>query len=307
MVNGQTVTGQTAVNLQTACGNDADPYRPFLGVSTITRLEPKASSNYNALQISARKSMGALNLTLAYTYSHSIDDSSDRYDGTFVNSYDPSSSRASSNFDERHMLNIRYIYDIPFLTKRGVAHSLLGGWEYSGIATFATGTPITITNGTAYGDNAGVGNGVGTGSYPDVIGNPNANIPPVSQLNSGSYSKFAYNPDALALPTGLTFGDSGRNYLRNPGRVNFDMAMFKHFAIKENMGFEFRAEAFNVFNHPQWSGFSGSMSCAGGANNSAGDPSCVLSSNQGGAGANLFEMSSAHLGRILQLGLKFIF
>ena len=129
----------------------------------------------------------------------------------------------------------------------------------------------------------------------------------VSQLNSGSYSKFEYNPAALALPTGLTFGDAGRNYLRNPGRVNFDMALFKRFAIKESMAFEFRAEAFNVFNHPQWSGFSGSMSCTGGSNNSAGDPSCVLSSNQGGAGANLFEMSSAHLGRILQLGAKFIF
>jgi hypothetical protein len=307
VVNGNNVTGQTAINLQTACGNDADPYRPFQGISTITRLEPKASSNYNALQVSARKSMGALNLTLAYTYSHSIDDSSDRYDGTFVNSYDPASSRASSNFDERHMLNVGYIYDIPFLTKQGLAHSLLGGWEYSGIATFATGTPITITNGTAYGDNAGVGNGVGTGSYPDVIGNPNASIPSVSQLNSGSYSKFEYNPAALALPTGLTFGDAGRNYLRNPGRVNFDMALFKRFAIKESMAFEFRAEAFNVFNHPQWSGFSGSMSCTGGSNNSAGDPSCVLSSNQGGAGANLFEMSSAHLGRILQLGAKFIF
>ena len=107
------------------------------------------------------------------------------------------------------------------------------------------------------------------------------------------------------MPTGLTFGDSGRDNLRNPGRVNFDMAMFKHFAIREQMALEFRAEAFNVFNHPEWSGFSGSMSCpnpGSAATNSAGDSSCVAP-----GGANLFEINSAHLGRILQLGLKFLF
>src|SRR5258708_36300273 len=88
VVNGTTLSGQTAINLQTACGNDANPYRPFYGVATITRLEDKASSIYHALQISMRKSVGDLSLSAAYTYSHSIDDSSDRYDGAFVNSYD---------------------------------------------------------------------------------------------------------------------------------------------------------------------------------------------------------------------------
>ena len=56
-------------------------------------------------------------LSLAYTYSHSIDDSSDRYDGTFVDSYDPSLTRASSNFDQRHMLNAACVYDLPFFKK----------------------------------------------------------------------------------------------------------------------------------------------------------------------------------------------
>ena len=66
-------------------------------------------------------------------------------------------------------------------------------------------------------------------------------------------------PAAFAVPTGLTFGNSGRNYLRNPNRTNFDMALFKHFAIKESMAFEFRAEAFNVFNHSEWSAPSGAL------------------------------------------------
>jgi hypothetical protein len=309
VVNGITLTGPVAYNLQTACGNDPNPYRPFYGISTITRLTDQASSTYNALQVSARKNVGSLSLSVAYTYSHAIDDASDRYDGTFVNSYDFASSRASSSFDERHSLNVGYVYDIPIFTKSGLAHALLGGWQYSGIAGFSTGIPLTLTDGTTYGDNAGVGNAVGSGSYVDKIGDPSANIPPNSELAGPSYSKFFYNPGAFAIPTGLTFGNSGRDSLRNPGRTNFDMAMFKHFAIKENIAIEFRAEAFNIFNHPEWSGpgATAGMSCGAGPNNSAGDPSCILPVSQGGSGANLFEINSAHLPRILQFGLKFLF
>jgi Carboxypeptidase regulatory-like domain/TonB-dependent Receptor Plug Domain len=284
VVNGTTVTGQTAINLQTACGNDPNPYRPFLGISNVTRLENKASSIYHALQVSARKSVGALNLTAAYTYSHSIDDSSDRYDGSFVNTYDPSANRASSNFDQRHMLNVGYVYDFPFFKKLGVSHTLLGGWEWSGIFAFSTGTPLNVTNGTTYGDNAGVGNGVGTGSYPDVVSNPRANVPPASQVTGNNYAGYFYNPAAFVSPTGLTFGDVGRNYLRNPNRTNFDMGLFKRFAIKENMAFEFRAEAFNIFNHTEWGGPSGSL-----------------------GGSGFLEIASVHLPRVLQLGAKFIF
>ncbi|HTS08677.1 MAG TPA: carboxypeptidase regulatory-like domain-containing protein [Candidatus Eisenbacteria bacterium] len=285
VVNGKTLTGQTAINLQTACGNDPNPYRPYLGMSNITRLENKSSSTYNALQISARKSVGALNLSAAYTYSHSIDDSSDRYDGSFVNSYDPSSNRASSNFDQRHMLNVGYVYDLPFFRKTGLAHAMLGGWQWSGIVAFSTGTPLNVTNGTTYGDNAGVGNGVGTGSYPDVISNPRQNVPARSQVTSSSYAGYFYDPNAFVAPTGLTFGDVGRNFLRNPSRTNFDMGLFKHFQIKESMAFEFRAEAFNIFNHTQFG-----------------------ATGTGGLGGSGFlEISSAHLARILQFGAKFIF
>ncbi len=296
-------TGGWANNLAVSCGNTANFYRPFYGISTITRLENEANLSYNALQVAARKSVGALNLTLAYTYSHAIDDSSDRYDGTFVNSYDPGYTRASSNYDERHMLNAGWIYDIPLFKKSGLTHTLLGGWEYSGIATLATGVPLNVTNGTPYADNAGVGNGVGTGSFPDLIGNPNGSIPTGS--NSAAYPEWELNPSAYALPTGLTFGTAGRNSARNPGRESFDMAMFKHFAIRESMAFEFRAEAFNIFNHTQWNGFaSTSMTCVGpNAPYSAGDPTCLGSPNY----SNFLEVNAAHLARILQFGAKFLF
>jgi hypothetical protein len=306
-----TQTAGWATNLAVACGNDADFYRPFQGIGTITRLENKASSNYNALQASGRKSIGKLNLTAAYTYSHSIDDSSDRGDAAFVNSYNPALTRASSAFDERHILNFSWVYDLPFFSKPGMTRTLLGGWQWSGIETYATGIPITIANGTTYGDNAGVGNGVGTGSFPDVTGNPNSNIPGTAGLASTAYSKFAFNPAVFSIPQGLTFGNAGRNSVRNPSRLNFDMALFKRFQIKEAMGFEFRAEAFNIFNHTEpyilSSSTSGtiSMSCPSpgqAATISAGDPSCLTP-----GGANLGEIGAAHLARVLQLALKFTF
>jgi hypothetical protein len=178
----------------------------------------------------------------------------------------------------------------------------------------SSGTPFTIANAAAFPDNAGVGNGVGTTSYPDRIGNPKSGIPPAS-AGSSSYAGFIDNPGAFAAPRGLTFGDAGRNSLTNPHRYNFDMALYKSFAITERYSFEFRAEAYNVFNHPQWnpiarnagsagsngdSSGTNSMSCYGGGNNSAGDPSCLGS-------ANFLQIGSAHSARILQLGAKFIF
>jgi hypothetical protein len=182
-------------------------------------------------------------------------------------------------------------------TRRGLAHNLLGGWEWSGIETFATGTPVTVTNGTTYGDNAGVGNAVGTGSYVDVVGNPNGSIPGNSQLAGPGESKFVYNPAAFTTPQGLTFGDSGRDNLRNPSRLSFDMALFKHFTIKESKAFEFRLEGFNEFNHTEWSGYGSGYTCEG-ANGGA----CV-----GAGGSTFLEMNGAHLARVVQLAGKFLF
>jgi hypothetical protein len=184
---------------------------------------------------------------------------------------------------------------------------MLGGWEWSGIESFSTGIPVTVTNGTTYGDNAGVGNATGTGSFPARIGDPNSSLPPASDVSSSSQAKFGLNPGAFALPQGLTFGSSGRNIVRNPSRLTFDMGIFKHFAIKESTALEFRAEAFNIFNHTQFyltnsNGGTASMTCTGGTNLSAGDSSCI-----GPGGSTFGEISSAHLARILQFSLKFIF
>lgn len=292
-VNGVAPTGPAAIQFNVACGASPDQYRPYRGFGTITSLEPQANSSYNSMQVAVRRHVGRLNFDLAYTWSHSLDDSSDRYDGNFVDSYNLARTRASSNFDQRHILNLGYVYDVPFFTQKGFAHTLLGGWQLSGLVTFQTGTPFSLSDGLF---NAGVGNGTGAGSYLDIVGNPNA----VTQNNAvGVYGPLLYNPAAFAAPQGLTFGTSQRNALRNPQRTNWDMGLFKHFEIRENTAFEFRAEAFNVFNHTQWNGVNTGTSCFGDSNN-AGDPSCV-------ANNNFLRPGGAHNPRILQLGLKFLF
>jgi Carboxypeptidase regulatory-like domain/TonB-dependent Receptor Plug Domain len=310
--------GTIGVNMYVACGFDPNFFRPFLGYGDIRRQENASSSIYHALQLSARRNVGSLQLSAAYTYSHSIDDASSASDASFVDSYNLAANRASSNFDQRHVFSLSYIYDLPFFKGSGLTHTLLGGWQWSGITVIQTGTPFSVTNGgdgVVPGDNAGVADGTANaGSRPDLIGNPNARIP-----DSGATSSFGplfYNPGAFAAPRGLTFGDAGRNIVRNPRQTNFDMALFKHFRIHESVAFEFRAEAFNVFNHTEWgyvygdagsaagnspnlTSFSNSVGCYVGPNNTPNDPSCL----SGG----LLRPATAHNGRILQLGLKLIF
>jgi hypothetical protein len=296
-VNGNPVTGLVAVNLAVACQTNPDPFRPFKGLGAISKLEEQANSSYNALQISVRRTLGRLDFSLAYTYSHSIDDSSDRFDGNFVDSYNLRGTRASSNFDQKHILNVSYVYDVPFFQSAGLVHRILGGWQISGITAYQTGTPFDVYN-AIYPDNAGVANGVGTGSFVDVVGNPYSK-PPVTAV-AGIPGPLLFNPNAFAAPRGLTFGNAGRNFLRNPTRTKWDTGLFKRFAIKENTAFEFRAEAFNVFNHTQWGGVNSTATCYAGANNSAGDPSCVT-------GNTFLHPAGAHNPRIMQLGAKFLF
>ena len=304
---GTAVTGQAITNLNIACGNvSADSVRTsFPGYDQVQRIDLFANSNYNALQVSGRRNVGGLELTLAYTYSHSIDDSSDRYDSSFVNSYDIPASRASSTFDQRHILTVSYIYDLPvFRHATGKTKTFLAGWQLSGITTLQTGEPFSIVNG-AYYDNAGVANGAGTGAYADLVGNPHASTPSSERFATGVVGPLLYNPGAYEQPTGLTFGDSGRDSLNLPRRTNFDMGLFKHFAIGESKAFEFRAEGFNIFNHPQWSGVNNS-SC--GTTLNSGSADCVVGDVASGElPSNFLHPSGAHNPRIGQFGMKFIF
>ncbi len=293
-VNGQPVTGTVATHLAIACGTSADPSRPFYGISGIDNVNNVGQSQYDALQIGVTRYFGRLNGSLAYTYGHSIDDGSDGSFTEVVNGFNPQGSLASSGFDERHVVELSLLYDLPFFQQPGLLHTLLGGWQLSDLTSFQTGTPFSVVNLTNA-DNAGTGNTVssnGSGSvqsYPDIVGNIHG--PAALRHPSGVQGPRLYNSDAFAAPRGLTYGDAGRNILSLPRRTNFDMGLFKDFAIKEAMNFEFRAEAFNVFNHTQWSGVDNS-SCYGASNCSA---------------STFLTATSAHNPRILQLAAKFIF
>jgi Carboxypeptidase regulatory-like domain len=288
--SGTPVTGQALVNLGIACGNDPNPNRPFVGFGSINFMQFAANSNYNALQVSVRRAIAPLTLSIAYTYSHSIDNASDggAFNApSFVDSYNIQRSRASSDFDQRHMLNISYVYDLPFMRHAsGIGHALLADWHYSGLVAIQTGVPFSVVF-SGFSDNAGVSNGSGPGTYADRVGNPNSGIP----ASSGGPGPLLFNPNAFAAPRGLTFGDAGRNLLHMPRTTNFDMSLLKNFKINESTGFQFRAEAFNIFNHTQWSG---SSSAGAGINNDI-------------AGSDFLHPSSARRARTLQFGLKFLF
>jgi Carboxypeptidase regulatory-like domain len=300
--SGVLVTGQAAIQLGiSACGTNADLFRPFPGYGDIAYLVNASSSTYHALQFALRRSLGGLDLNFAYTYSHSIDDSSDRFDTSFVDAYNPAANRASSSFDQRHVLNFGYVWDLPFFKTPGLTHTVLGGWRYSGITTFSTGSPFSVLFST---DNAGVGNGLGSAAYMDIVGNPKSGVRQADTFVP-DFGPLLYNPAAYTVPRGLTFGDSGRNSLRNPNRINFDMALMKDFAVTERTALEFRAEAFNIFNHTEWGAIAGDAG-SGAGNNSTG--SNVLSGDPvADVGAGAFKPGLVHSPRILQLALKFIF
>jgi hypothetical protein len=313
--NGTPVTGDALLHLNIACGNvDPDLYREnFPGWDTVQGIGLNTSSSYNALQVSGRREAKDLELSLAYTYSHSIDNMSDRWDTNFVDTYNLRGNRASSNYDQRHIFNMTYIWHLPFFAHSGPrTHSLLGGWEWSGITLVQTGEPFSITNGNFYGDNAGVANGTGSGSYVDFAPGVSKGHYAGAKFVSGVPGPILYNPAAVYAPRALTFGDSGRNSLNNPRRTQFDMGLFKQFALWRETALQFRAEGFNVFNHTQFNGVNNSPGCYEQVNGagpwSAGTSDCINGSPDGSiAPQGFLHANSAHAARLLQFGAKVIF
>ncbi len=372
-INGVVVTpAQPAFNnISAACFAATDPishtlvstpnpnlFRPYFGFQRILALRDIADSQYHALQATLRRTRGPVTVGVSYTYSHSLDDSSDRSDASFVNSANIKSSWASSNFDERHLFNFNYIYSLPKLASsfermfyrepaddgktRGpqdhaqgprLLRVLLDDWQVSGITLFQSGTPFSVINsgstkGISVPDNAGVANGAGSGSYPDIVADPKSAFPAgINRFNPRSVGPLLYNPAAFAAPQGLTFGNAGRNFLNNPHRINFDVSLLKNFKISERSNLEFRTEAFNVFNHTEFRVFNSNIGNAanntincygGGIGNlpytAAGGNTIVPGSTnlQPGyqdctTGSAFLHPIDAHRPRTIQLGLKYSF
>ena len=222
------------------------------------------TSHYDGLQIFVNRQMSAgLQATVAYTYSHTLDNSDGAFNGgvagsgarVFITSQGPDlrANYGNSDQDQRHVLMASALYQLPFghgrmfgaNVNKGV-DEVLGGWQLNGILNLASGTPIDFST-----------NGIGNlDNRPDLISYKRV---PRTQLGGNSNANnvywftgvFAAPPlDSSNIP--VRPGNLGRNYFHGPGYNRTDVSLFKDFPITERIRAEFRAQAYNVFNHPQF-------------------------------------------------------
>jgi hypothetical protein len=231
--------------------------RPDPRFDDINLLESRGNSNYNALQARFQQRLSrGFSALVSYTWSKSIDDASNFFssagDPNFPqNSYNVAAERGRSNFDVNHRLSASYAYALPFgkgrhyLADDGWLSTVLSGWETFGIVTLQSGRPFTVALLSEI-DNSGTGRsilGFGNNDRPNVVGN--------SELSNSTTQRW-FNTDAFAFPAPGTFGNAGRNILEGPGFQNVNASLVKNTALTERVNLQFRAEAFNLFNHPNF-------------------------------------------------------
>jgi Carboxypeptidase regulatory-like domain len=244
------------------------------------------TGNYNALQVQLDKRYtNGFTYQIAYTWSKSEteDDGWFGVEGTVVQDpYNPGASRGLSGTNIPHVLSANGLYEVPigkgksFSTGSRIGDYIVGNWQINSIFTFRNGQPYTIIDGA---DIANIGN---TGyEHANVVGNPT--------LSNKTKSEW-FNTAAYAIPAQYTYGDGGRNTQQYQRWLNLDASVIRSFpfnALSEQMHFEFRAEAFNLANHPIF----------GQPGNDLNNPSTF-----GSIGTN-----QANLNRILQVSGKIVF
>lgn len=230
-----------------------------------------ANSNYNSLQVQLERKVGALRLLGAYTWSKSIDNSSGFFDP--INPFNPDLSRALSTFDIAHNFVVSYSYDFPlFRSGNGFTGKLLSGWTLSGITRFATGFPVTLSEG----DDASL-------CGCDGVDTPNYNGQPIHFLDPRGPGNLFFDPSPFSPETLGSIGNTKRRFFHGPGFNQWDFALHKNTRVTERMLLEFRAEFFNAFNHAQFADVDGAID------------------------GNMGHVQRALDGRIGQLGLKLSF
>ena len=207
------------------------------------------NSNYNALEISLRHTSGHLQFFAGYTYSKSLDQSSNL--GEEINPLNPAFSKALSSFDLTHNFVASYNYQISFEHLFRAANRWTQGWSLSGITHVSTGFPVTMYN---FGDNSLLG------AEPNGINNYGVDEPqytpgPLNLNHNPRQDNHVYFNTALfsLQPLGQP-GNAKRRFFYGPGMDNYDMALSKNLPLTESKSLEFRVEAFNIFNHAQFYG-----------------------------------------------------
>ncbi|MGB6431796.1 MAG: TonB-dependent receptor, partial [Candidatus Acidiferrales bacterium] len=220
-------------------------YAPYQGWTSISGTYSEGIANYNALQTSFILRRRDLNLNFAYTYSKSLTDVQPggqgvSYDqaGGFQNPNNPMAEYGEPDFDRTNVFTGAWVYQMPFFKNADsqALRTALAGWNFSGLAIIENGFALTPTLGTA---NAGLA------TRPNIVG-------PIQYLN-GSAAGGWVSPASFQQPAFGTFGDETIGNIRGPGEVTFNIALDKQFQIHERFNIQLRGEAFNVFNHTNFS------------------------------------------------------
>jgi len=223
---------------------------------SIANQTSEGTSNYNSFQASLQKAPShGLQFTVAYTYSHALDDGSGYESGTGsagrVRNYTPGFeflNYGSSDFDARHRLATSYIYTVPvagFLRSNVIARELLGGWGISGVTAFQTGFPIGLHQSSI---NSGWCDGY---SYFGCGDTPNTTSFNLKQFNIRGAAHQFFDTTPFSPELAGTFGNVSRNFLHGPGYDYTNLSVSKniHFTSDSSRYLQLRLEAFNAFNH----------------------------------------------------------
>ncbi len=222
------------------------PRRPFFGVrpalAGISYAVSDGLSSYLSGQLSVEKRLSSgIQVLFGYTWGHAIDDVGTEFGGGTGTPQDIRNRRAdrgNSVYDIRHRATLSYTYRLPSMKRGAVSKFVLGGWQTNGVVIMQTGLPFTVAH-------AGANTGGAGGSRANFV--RDATLP----SDQRSLQRW-FDIDAFATPAIFTFGNLGRNTLYGPGRWNYDMSLSKDFPVREGLTVQFRTEAFNVFNHPQF-------------------------------------------------------
>lgn len=203
------------------------------------------NSNYNSLQVNLNKRFAkGVSFIGSYTYSKALGYTTSN--NLLLNPFNFQSNYGPLDFDQRHILAIGYLWELPFArNSKGWQHTVLGGWQVNGFFTWSSGTPITVTSNNLF---CGCINSMPFGNF--FGGN--------AFTNSGTQ---ILNPAAFSTPVN-TFGNLGRSPFYAPGFRNMDLSVFKNFQVRDRFTLQFRGEAFNVGNGARFENPVGNVSSA---------------------------------------------
>jgi hypothetical protein len=226
-----------------------DQIRPYKGYRAISMVEPIFNSNYHSLQAQAtRRFSGASQIQASYTWSKNLTDNQTDRSTAPMDTYRIDREYGRAQLDRRHVLTVNYIYELPFFRRQqGFVGKTLGGWELSGITTYQSGLPFTLTVSGGIYDPAGLGyfGSSPAGARPNLLCDPNQNAPHTFE----QWFNIACVQTTFTSPAPATAGNSPRGAINGPSLFKSDMTLAKNFNWSERYRLQLRLEAYNVFNH----------------------------------------------------------